>query len=68
MKLIGGTSYTWKVSVKVDPKARQFAVAAQYVTPQKEKKTEKRQIEIPIKEVGMKVDIDTSALDVFEDL
>ncbi|OQB75414.1 MAG: PglZ domain protein [Deltaproteobacteria bacterium ADurb.Bin135] len=68
VKLLGGTSYTWKVSVKVDPKARQFAVAAQYVTPQKEKKTEKRQIEIPIKEVGMKVDIDTSALDAFEDL
>ena len=68
LKLLGGTSYTWKVSVKVDPKAKQFAVTAQYITPQKEKKTEKRQMEIPIKEVGMKVDIDTSALDVFEDL
>ncbi len=68
IKLVGGTSYTWKISVKIDPKSRQFALVAQYVTPQKEKKIEKRQIEIPIKEVGMMVDIDTSALDVFEDL
>lgn len=68
VKLPEGVSYTWDISVKVDPKATQLAVSAQYVTPQKEKKTVKRQLIIPIKEVGAKVSIDTSALDIFDNM
>jgi len=68
VKLPGGTSYTWDVSFKVDPKAKQLAISAQYITPQKEKKITKRQVTIAIKEIGAKVGIDTSALDVFENI
>lgn len=68
MVLPPGTTYNWSVSIKADPKANQVLFSAQYILPGKEKKTEKRMVTIPIKELGTKVEIDTSALDVFKDL
>ena len=65
--LPAGAGYNWSVSVTADPKANQVSVTAQYTLPGKEKKSEKKVITIPIKEVGAKVEIDTSALDVFKD-
>ena len=67
-KLPPGSSYKWSVSVTADPKLNQIAVSAQYTLPNKEKRTEKRLITIPVKELGAKVEIDTSALDVFKDI
>ena len=66
--LPAGTGYDWFVSVKADPKANQVSISAQYTLLGKEKKTEKRFVNIPIKEVGTRVEIDTSALDVFKDI
>jgi hypothetical protein len=66
--LLPGTTYNWSASIKADPKSNQVLLSAQYVLPGKEKKTEKRMVTIPIKELGTKVEIDTSALDVFKDL
>lgn len=65
--LPAGAGYNWLVSVTADPKANQVSVTAQYTLPGKEKKSEKKVITIPIKEVGARVEIDTSALDVFKD-
>ncbi|MBI4596104.1 MAG: PglZ domain-containing protein [Candidatus Tectomicrobia bacterium] len=65
--LPAGASHKWVVSVNADPKANQVSISAQYTLPNKEKKIEKRQVSIPIKERGGRVEIDTSALDVFED-
>ena len=64
--LTAGAPYTWLVSMKADPKANQATITAQYTVPGKGKKTEKRHVTIPIKEVGTKIEIDTSALDVFD--
>ena len=66
--LPGGTSHKWQVSVVADQKANQVTVSAEYTLPGKKKKTEKRQVAIPIKETGAKIEIDTSALDDFEDM
>lgn len=66
--LPGGTSHAWPVTLTADPKATQISVSAEYTLPDKRKKTEKRQSVIPIKETGAKIEIDTSALDDFEDL
>jgi len=66
--LPGGTSHKWPVTLTADPKATQILVSAEYTLPDKRKKTEKRQAVIPIKETGAKIEIDTSALDDFEDL
>ena len=65
--LLGGTSHEWPVALTADPKATQVLVSAEYTLPDKKKKTEKRQAVIPIKETGAKIEIDTSALDDFED-
>jgi hypothetical protein len=65
--LPAGAGYDWSVSVSADPKANQVSINAQYTLPGKERKSEKRLITIPIKELGARVEIDTSALDVFED-
>jgi len=65
--LPGGTSHEWPVTLTADPKATQVLVSAEYTLPDKKKKTEKRQAVIPIKETGAKIEIDTSALDDFED-
>jgi hypothetical protein len=65
--LPAGAGYNWSVSVNADPKANQISINAQYTLPGKEKKSEKRLITIPIKELGARVEIDTSALDVFKD-
>lgn len=67
LKLPGGASYPWSVSLTANPKANLVTITAEYVTPEKARKTEKRQVPILIKEVGAKVEIDTSALDVFDD-
>jgi len=64
--LSAGAPYTWLVPLKADPKASEATITAQYAAPGKGKKTEKRYVTIPIKEVGTKVEIDTSALDVFD--
>lgn len=66
--LPGGTSFKWDVSITADPKANQVNISAQYTLTGKDKKTEKRQVLIPIKELGSKVEIDTSALDVFDNI
>ncbi len=66
--LPGGTSHEWPVSLVADPKATQVAVRAEYTLMGKKKKTEKRQVVIPVKETGAKIEIDTSALDDFEDM
>jgi len=65
--LPGGASYEWPVKLTADPKAPQISVSAEYTLPDKKKKTVKRQAIIPIKETGTKIEIDTSALDDFED-
>ena len=65
--LPAGAGYNWSVSVNADPKANQVSINAQYTLPGKEKRSAKRLITIPIKELGTKVEIDTSALDVFKD-
>jgi len=64
--LAAGAPYNWTVSLKVDQKVNQATITAQYTAPGKGKKTEKRHVIIPIKDVGTKVGIDTSALDVFD--
>jgi hypothetical protein len=56
------------VPLKADPKANQVVITAQYTAPGKEKKTEKRHVTIPVKEIGTKIEIDTSALDAFADI
>lgn len=66
--LFAGAPYTWMVPLKADPKANQVAITAQYTAPGKGKKTEKRHVTIPVKEIGTKIEIDTSALDVFADI
>jgi hypothetical protein len=66
--LPGGTSHEWPVMLTADPKATQVTVSAEYSLPDKKKRVEKRQVLIPIKETGAKVEIDTSALDDFEDI
>jgi hypothetical protein len=66
--LPGATSHEWPVKLTADPKATQVLVSAEYTLPDKRKKTEKRQAVIPIKDTGAKIEIDTSALDDFEDL
>lgn len=66
--LPAGVSHKWVVSVKAEQKANQVAISAKYTLPNKEKKIEKRQLIIPIKESGVKVEIDTSALDVFDNV
>jgi hypothetical protein len=66
--LTAGAPYTWLVPMKADPKANQVTITAQYTVPGKGKKTEKRHVTIPIKEVGSKVEMDTSALDVFDNM
>jgi len=66
--LSAGAPYTWPVQLKADPKANQATFSAQYSIPGKGKKIEKRHVTIPIKEVGTKVEIDTTALDVFDDI
>ena len=66
--LPGGTSHQWPVLFTADPKATQVTVSAEYTIPGKKKKTEKRQAVIPIKETGVRIEIDTSALDDFEDM
>jgi len=66
--LSAGAPYTWLVQLKADPKANQATFTAQYSIPGKGKKIEKRYVTIPIKEVGTKVEIDTTALDVFDDM
>ncbi|RLA93069.1 MAG: hypothetical protein DRG83_21545, partial [Deltaproteobacteria bacterium] len=66
--LPGGTSHQWSVSITADPKATQVMVSAKYTIPGKKSKTEKRQAVIPVKETGAKIEIDTSALDDFEDM
>jgi hypothetical protein len=66
--LSAGAPYTWLVPLKADPKANQATITAQYTVTGKGKKTEKRHVTIPIKDVGTKVEIDTSALDVFENM
>jgi len=63
-----GTSYSWIVSVKADLKAHNISIIAQYTLPNKEKKKVTREMSLPIIDKGGKVEIDTSALDVFEDL
>lgn len=67
LMLPAGTGYNWPVSVVADPKANQAHITAQYTLPGGQKRSEKKVITIPIKEVGAKVEIDTSALDVFKD-
>lgn len=66
--LSAGAPYIWLVPLKADPKANQVTFTAQYSLPGKGKKSEKRHVTIPIKDVGTKVEIDTSALDVFDDM
>lgn len=66
-KLPPNSSYKWLISFKADPKANQLMITAQYATPEKEKKTEKRQIMIPIKEEPGRIGIDTSALDLLDE-
>ena len=66
--LSAGAPYTWLVPLKADPKANQATITAQYTIPGKGKKTEKRHVTVPIKEVGTKVEMDTSALEVFDNM
>jgi hypothetical protein len=66
--LPGQASYEWPVTLTADPKATQVLVSAEYLLPDKRKKTEKEQVVIPIKETGTKIEIDTSALDDFDNL
>lgn len=63
-----GTTFKWYVTVTAEPKANQVYISAQYMLPGRQKKTEKRQVLIPIKELGAKVEVDTSALDVFDNI
>ncbi len=63
-----GTTYKWPVAVVAEPKANQVYISAQYTLSGRQKKTEKRQVVIPIKELGAKVEVDTSALDVFDNI
>lgn len=66
--LPGGAAYKWFVTATAEPKANQVYISAQYTLPGRQKKTEKRQVIIPIKELGAKVEVDTSALDVFDNI
>ncbi|MFX0196224.1 MAG: PglZ domain-containing protein [Candidatus Hodarchaeota archaeon] len=66
--LPGGASYEWPVAVVADPKATQVVVSAEYTVPERKKEIERRQVVIPIKEAGARIEIDTSALDDFEDI
>jgi hypothetical protein len=60
-------AYPWSFSVTADPKLSQVSINAQYSFG-KERKSETRHVAIPVKEIGTKVEIDTSALDVFDDM
>jgi hypothetical protein len=66
-RLPAGSSFKWTISFQVDPKANQLLIRAQYTTPEKEKRVEKRQIIIPVKEEPGRIEIDTSALDMFDE-
>jgi hypothetical protein len=65
--LPAGVAYPWSFSVTADPKLSQVSINAQYSFG-KERKSETRHVAIPVKEIGTKVEIDTSALDVFDDM
>ena len=68
IKLPENTSYTWIIPITADPKTNIFSIIAQYTLPNKKIEKIKRQFNLPIKDRVAKVEIDTSALDVFEDI